>query len=98
MLEKDIERKAVAAAKQLGWLSYKFSSPARRGVPDRIFLRNGTCVFVEFKRPGVKPTALQEHEMSILRRAGFIAEVASSVSETLTVLAASEKMPGKTGG
>jgi len=60
MLEKDIEKAFVKRIKQLGGLCEKFSSPNRRGVPDRIIsLPGGKIVFCELKRPGKKPTPLQ---------------------------------------
>jgi len=30
----------------------KFTSPSNRGVPDRVFIKNGNVVWVEFKRQG----------------------------------------------
>ena len=57
--ERDIERKVCDLAKAAGWLTYKFVSPSQRGVPDRIFIRLGEIVFIEFKAPGAMPTKLQ---------------------------------------
>ena len=63
MLEKIIEGKVNAYAQSKGFLVYKFTSPARRAVPDRIYISpKGTVVFVEFKRDGQKPTPPQERE------------------------------------
>lgn len=60
MLEKTIEAKIVKYAKEQGFLSYKFSSPNNRGVPDRIFISpQGRVIFIEFKSPGKKLTKLQ---------------------------------------
>jgi hypothetical protein len=61
MLEKTIEQYFVQTVKKLGGKAYKFSSPAHRGVSDRIaVMPNGVVWFVEIKRPGGKLTALQE--------------------------------------
>ena len=57
--ERDIEKKACDLAKAAGWLVFKFVSPAQRGVPDRIFIRDSRVVFIEFKAPGARPTKLQ---------------------------------------
>jgi hypothetical protein len=54
----------------MGVYQRKFSSPAHRGVPDRMVLHGGRAYFVEFKSPGEVPTKLQQHEMDLLRRAG----------------------------
>lgn len=65
MLEKQIESAVCEYAKKRGTLVYKFTSPARRAVPDRLFITpQGVCYFIEFKREGQKPTPPQvrEHE------------------------------------
>ena len=67
MKESEIEREVCAYAKRKGWLVYKFVSPGRRGVPDRIFIKRGSVAFIEFKAPGKKPTRLQFSEMAKLR-------------------------------
>ena len=71
MLERDIEASTCRAAKRRGWYSRKFTSPGHRSAPDRIWLRNGICVFVEFKAPGKKPTPKQAAEHARLRGFGF---------------------------
>ncbi len=70
MLEKEIEAYAVRQAKRKGVITYKFSSPAMRGVPDRIFICNGRVWFREFKRPGGRPTKLQAMHLRKLEEAG----------------------------
>jgi hypothetical protein len=68
-LEKDIEKRVCDYAKSLGMLVYKFTSPSRRSVPDRMFItRIGTVFFVEFKRKGEKPTAAQNVEIEKIRK------------------------------
>ena len=68
MLEKQIEAKVCEYAKVRGWLTYKFTSPGRASVPDRLFISPmGKCVFIEFKREGQKPTAAQAREHERLR-------------------------------
>lgn len=81
VLEKDIERAACEWARSQGWLVYKFTSPNRRSVPDRLFLRDGKVVFIEFKRPGGKLTPMQEREIRKLQQAGVAAEVAFSLED-----------------
>jgi len=68
MLEKQIETKVCDYAKQRGLLVYKFTSPARAAVPDRLFvLPNGRMFFCEFKRQGQKPAIPQQREHNRLR-------------------------------
>lgn len=68
MLEKQIEAKVCDYAKDAGVLVYKFTSPARSAVPDRMFIYNGRMFFIEFKREGQKPTPAQEREHNRLRQ------------------------------
>tara|TARA_R100001198_G_scaffold92882_2_gene72774 strand:+ start:6766 stop:7029 length:264 start_codon:yes stop_codon:yes gene_type:complete len=59
MRESTIEKKVTDYAKLKGWLSYKWVSTSNRGVPDRIYFKDGICVIVEFKATGKKPTRYQ---------------------------------------
>ena len=72
MRESAIEKAVTAHAKKLGWMSLKLSSANDRGKPDRMYLRRGVTVFVEFKAPGSKPTALQMKWLNELHLQGFI--------------------------
>lgn len=58
--ESKIEKAVCDHAKSKGWLVYKWSSPGNRGVPDRLFIRKGYVLFIEFKRKGGKTTPIQE--------------------------------------
>ena len=64
MLERDIEKYMVSRCTELGVLCYKFTSPQRRNVPDRILIYHGHTIFVELKATGKKPNAgqLRAHE------------------------------------
>lgn len=84
--EKDIEKKVCDLAKKAGWLTYKFVSPSQRGVPDRIFIRQGTIIFIEFKAPGKKPTQLQHHTIMKLRLSGMTVHVCDSVESACDAL------------
>ncbi len=59
MIESKVERTIVKYAKSKGWLVFKFVSPANKGVPDRIFIKRGYIVFIEFKKPGEDLNDLQ---------------------------------------
>ncbi|ECS0227396.1 VRR-NUC domain-containing protein, partial [Salmonella enterica] len=50
--ENLIEKHLVTEVKKAGGIAYKFVSPGRRSVPDRIvLLPGGRLVFVECKAP-----------------------------------------------
>jgi hypothetical protein len=87
MLEKEIERRVCRYAKSLGFLDYKFSSPAHAGVPDRMFIApHRRLFFIEFKAPGKRPTAIQEREHTKLRNAGFNVWVIDDVASGEAVI------------
>jgi hypothetical protein len=87
MLEKHIEAKVCDYAKQRGLLVYKFTSPARAAVPDRLFiLPSGRMFFCEFKREGQKPTPPQEREHHRLRQHGVSVWVIDNVDAGLRMI------------
>jgi hypothetical protein len=82
MLEKDIEAKVCDYAKTKNVLVYKFTSPNRMAVPDRMLIRpDGHIWFVEFKREGAKPTPAQEREHHRLRQHKVSVFVIDNVEE-----------------
>lgn len=71
--EKDIENYLVKKVKELGGVAYKFTSPSRRSVPDRLVVCPGNRIaFVEVKRPGNTPTQAQQREMQKLADLGCV--------------------------
>lgn len=79
--EAYIENKVKEYAKSKGWITYKWSSPAQRGVPDRLFFRGGTVLAVEFKAPGKKPTPLQNFHIAKLSTAGILVHVIDNAAQ-----------------
>jgi hypothetical protein len=63
-LESEVEGPAVEYAESRGWFCAKFVSPGLRGVMDRIFIRDGRVLFVEFKRPGKRPRTQQKKRIA----------------------------------
>lgn len=72
MRESEIEKRVCQYAESKGTLCYKFVSPGRRGVPDRMCIdRNGRAFFIEFKQPGgsLRPEQMREIERMNRNRA-----------------------------
>lgn len=69
-LEADLEKQAIRFARKRGWYTRKYKSAGRRAAPDRIFIRDGSVLFVEFKRLGNAPTEQQYEEIKQLKEAG----------------------------
>lgn len=86
-LEKDIEKAVCAYAKTLDMLVYKFTSPSKSHVPDRMFItKAGVVFFIEFKRKGQKPTPAQEIEIGKIRGKGVSVYMVDSVEEGKKIL------------
>jgi hypothetical protein len=65
MKEKIVENHFVWAVERIGGKTYKFTSPGRKGVSDRIAcLPDGSTWFVELKTKGGRLSALQKMFMS----------------------------------
>ena len=61
MRESEVERHFKWAVERLGGKTYKFTSPGRKGVADRIAcLPDGSTWFVELKTKGGKLSELQK--------------------------------------
>jgi hypothetical protein len=86
--ESKVERVLVSAVSRLGGVAYKFVSPSRRGVPDRlVVLPGGRIVFVEIKSSVGKLSPLQEIEIRRLRGLGARVEVVGSIEAVAEALA-----------
>jgi hypothetical protein len=73
MTESAIEHKVVNYCRSQELLTYKFTSPSQRGVPDRIILGKGKVMFLELKQYGKRPTVLQLWEIKRIQSAGHVA-------------------------
>ena len=61
MRESEIERHFVCTVERMGGITYKFTSPGRKGVADRIAcLPDGSTWFVELKTKGGRLSPLQK--------------------------------------
>lgn len=79
--EAPIEGTVCNWAEEDGWHVRKLGYPGRRGAPDRMFIKDGRVVFVEFKRPGKKADALQRRELSKLLAHGADVLTCDSIEE-----------------
>ena len=71
MLERDIEAYLVKRVKDLNGIAYKFTSPQRRSVPDRMVILNRIpAFFIETKATGCKATESQLREHAKLEALG----------------------------
>lgn len=75
-LESAVERACRKDAEADGWTQIKV---LKRGWPDRMFLKAGWYVFVEFKREGEKPRPQQAARIAKLQKHGERVLVVDSV-------------------
>ena len=87
MKESQIESKVVKKAKELGFLTYKFSSPSNRGVPDRIFITpHGEVFFIEFKSEKGKLSQLQKKVLNDIKHYNVEVFIVYGVEEGILLL------------
>ena len=87
MRESQIEGAACTYAKSKGWLAYKFTSPGRSGVPDRIMISDtGQMLMIEFKTPTGKLSPLQVNEHRLLRLHGVSVYTVCSVEQAKQII------------
>lgn len=77
--ESVIENTVCEHAARNGWLVRKLSWIGRRGAPDRLFMKGGLAIFVEFKATGEKPDPLQVREIERIRKAGMEVHVIDDI-------------------
>ena len=75
MHEESVERDLRLGIEAKGGECLKFTSPGRKGVPDRIILINGRVIFVETKAPDGVLKSWQERCHKMLRSNGQRVEV-----------------------
>lgn len=88
MRESVIEKKVTEFAKARGWMSIKLNGQHNRGKPDRMYLKEGNLIFIEFKASGQRPTKLQAKSLSELEAQGFSTHVIDSVEKGKEVFCA----------
>lgn len=89
-LEADIEAATIGWAERRGWFQRKYKGPGRRSHPDRLFIRHGTVLWIEFKRAGKEPTDLQWREIRKMLAHGALVFWVDNLDDAKAVLAAHE--------
>lgn len=80
--EKQIENYLCKRMEGIDALGFKFTSPGRSGVPDRLFiLDNGETIYVEVKCKTGRLAPLQEHWLNKIKEQGARSFVVWSYEE-----------------
>lgn len=86
MLESSIEGVVVTRAEAAGWFQRKVAWLGRKGAPDRVFIKDGRTVWIEFKRPGEAPRLSQVLEHDRMRAGGAEVHSVDSIAQGLRIL------------
>ena len=86
MREREIEKKACEFAAKNGWYQRKYKTANRRGLPDRIFIRRGIVMFIEFKATGEEATEQQKLEHDRIRKQGIEVYVIDNIEDAKVLL------------
>ena len=65
----------------------KFVSPNNRGVPDRVYFKNGETILIEFKAKKGRLSPLQQAQINRLRKAGMKVYVVDNIEFGETIFA-----------
>lgn len=84
--EREIEAYLCAQVRINGGIAWKFVSPGKRGVPDRIVVLYGSIVFVEVKSATGTVELSQQARHNELRDAGARVAVVRSENDVDTLL------------
>ncbi|MBO9592762.1 MAG: VRR-NUC domain-containing protein [Niabella sp.] len=75
--ESVIQSATISELESMGWYVVKLIQTNTNGIPDLMCLKAGKAFFIEVKRIGEKPTALQKYRHDQLRKIGFEVRVLS---------------------
>lgn len=79
--EHTIENRLKTKLEKIGYMCSKWAGQSQNGVPDRIVIGYGNVYFVELKRPGGKPRAIQNAMHRKLKNHGADVRVISTPEE-----------------
>jgi Holliday junction resolvase len=75
MTEQDIQAKIMKRLRAEGYYVVKIVQATVVGLPDLLALKPNEARWIEVKKPGKKPSAVQEYRHNELRGLGFPVEV-----------------------
>lgn len=83
--EAKLEQTCRKLAIDKGWKTFKFESEG--GLPDRVFIKDGVVIFIEFKAPKTGVVRkLQQAQIKRMINAGAIVHVCDSVEQFLRII------------
>ena len=86
MIEAAVELPVVRRAEKAGWFVRKVGWIGRVGAPDRVFIKDGRTVWIEFKSPGERPKLAQMLEHDRMKAAGAEVYWCDTAFEAMRIL------------
>lgn len=84
--ENVTEKRVVKLAEADGWFVRKVQFQGRRGAQDRVFVKMGRTVWIEFKKRGAEAQALQSGNMAEMKAHGAECYVVDSIGKACAIL------------
>jgi hypothetical protein len=81
MLESAIQSKVIKQLEAHGWYVVKLMQTNKNGIPDLIAHREGRTIYMEIKRPNLRPTPLQDLRHREIKSHGIMVYTIRSVSD-----------------
>lgn len=85
-LESDIVSDAHDYARIRGWWTIKVETPTMTGVPDRLYLRHGEYIWIEWKKPNGVLSMKQITKIKEMRSFGARVYVFDNLDDAKAVL------------
>ncbi len=81
MLESAIQSKVIKELEAHGWYVVKLMQTNKNGIPDLIAHKQGRTIYMEIKRPNLRPTPLQDLRHLEIKSHGIMVYTIRSVSD-----------------
>jgi Holliday junction resolvase len=75
MTESDIQAKIIKRLEAQGYFVLKLIQTNKTGIPDLLATKPNEVRWIEVKRPGKKPSAVQDYRHNELRSLGYSVEI-----------------------
>ncbi len=79
--ESLIQKKVIQYLEKNGWYVIKLIQTNKNGIADLCVLKDSVVVFIEVKRPGLKPSLLQAFRARQLAQKGFTTLIVHDIKE-----------------
>ena len=79
--ESTIQKKIIQYLETKGWYVIKLIQTNKNGIADLCILKDSVAVFIEVKKPGLRPSLLQAFRAQQLAQKGFTTLIVHDIKE-----------------